>query len=166
MKTRYYLTVAVLAGILATGSLEASTDSLLGQYYKIQQSLSSDSTAGVADAAAQIEKIGKKDAASSHAGRERLLALAAAAAKLKAADLKAPVTAFGELSDQMIAVVKETGAKTNPPYQVYCPMAKKSWLQAGAKVKNPYYGSAMPTCGQIVNPPAADGQEKAGHAHR
>ena len=33
--------------------------------------------------------------------------------------------------------------------EVYCPMAKASWLQAGKKIKNPYFGQAMLTCGEL-----------------
>jgi hypothetical protein len=31
----------------------------------------------------------------------------------------------------------------------YCPMAKKSWLQKGDTLANPYYGTSMPTCGEF-----------------
>jgi hypothetical protein len=31
----------------------------------------------------------------------------------------------------------------------YCPMAQKPWLQRGDTLANPYYGKAMPTCGEF-----------------
>ena len=31
----------------------------------------------------------------------------------------------------------------------YCPMADKPWLQKDKDIKNPYYGSAMLTCGSF-----------------
>ncbi len=34
---------------------------------------------------------------------------------------------------------------------VYCPMAKKSWLQREEKIVNPYHGSSMGGCGEIVS---------------
>ena len=34
-------------------------------------------------------------------------------------------------------------------HEVYCPMAKASWLQADKTVRNPYFGPAMLDCGQI-----------------
>ena len=38
------------------------------------------------------------------------------------------------------------------PAVAYCPMAKKSWLQPGEEIGNPYYGQEMPGCGEIVTP--------------
>lgn len=35
----------------------------------------------------------------------------------------------------------------------FCGMAKGYWLQKGNKVKNPYYGAEMLTCGEIQGPP-------------
>ena len=48
-------------------------------------------------------------------------------------------------------------AKIAPPsdgaapklYEVYCPMAKASWLQTSKEVANPYLGKAMNTCGEV-----------------
>ena len=57
--------------------------------------------------------------------------------------------AFGKLSDAVIAYSEQT--KTNPGDDVvamYCPMVKKSWMQKGEKVRNPYFGKAMPGCGE------------------
>jgi hypothetical protein len=31
----------------------------------------------------------------------------------------------------------------------HCPMAEADWLQLEAKTRNPYYGSAMPDCGEV-----------------
>ena len=32
------------------------------------------------------------------------------------------------------------------------PMAKGSWLQEGTEIRNPYHGSEMLRCGQVVTP--------------
>ncbi|WP_010229981.1 DUF3347 domain-containing protein [Gillisia marina] len=38
-------------------------------------------------------------------------------------------------------------------YVLHCPMANSNkgafWLSASSEVKNPYYGSAMLTCGEV-----------------
>jgi hypothetical protein len=31
----------------------------------------------------------------------------------------------------------------------YCPMVKHSWLQAENTLQNPFYGRAMPGCGEF-----------------
>ncbi|RYG53246.1 MAG: DUF3347 domain-containing protein [Chitinophagaceae bacterium] len=36
-----------------------------------------------------------------------------------------------------------------PVYLQYCPMAKASWLSNENEIRNPYYGTAMLTCGEV-----------------
>ena len=56
----------------------------------------------------------------------------------------------GAVSAELLAYAKATGA-TNPAgvRTAYCPMVKKSWLQKGEQIKNPYYGSEMLECGEF-----------------
>ena len=56
---------------------------------------------------------------------------------------------FANLSTNMFAVAKAVKLTTEPIYYVYCPMKKTHWLSSEAAIKNPYYGSAMPTCGKV-----------------
>jgi len=73
----------------------------------------------------------------------------AATALSQAAEIGAAREAFGRLSDAVIAYAD--GTKTSPGAdvaRVYCPMVKKSWLQKDGAVKNPYFGKAMPDCGE------------------
>jgi len=60
---------------------------------------------------------------------------------------------FVTLSSNMYLLVKE--AKVDVPvYYQFCPMANKgkgaNWLSLENKVKNPYYGSRMLSCGKVV----------------
>ncbi|MFC1850640.1 hypothetical protein ACFL27_10650 [candidate division CSSED10-310 bacterium] len=43
---------------------------------------------------------------------------------------------------------------TNPAglFVAYCSMKPGSWLQDQAEISNPYYGSKMLRCGEIVSP--------------
>ena len=67
----------------------------------------------------------------------------------KARSLDAAREAFGELSRPMVRYREmATGER---PLVVYCPMAKKPWLQESEEIANPYFGSKMPRCGQIVS---------------
>jgi len=140
-----------LAGGLAF-AFPASTAAgqLLEKYFVIHKSLASDSTDGVAASAAEIAKISLQAAAKDARSRSELTALSGAAAKLNSADLKSARNGFGELSGSLIDYLKASGANRNPPYQWYCPMMKKSWLQPDKAVRNPYYGSSMPKCGELV----------------
>jgi hypothetical protein len=74
---------------------------------------------------------------------------AAATALSQATEIGAAREAFGRLSDAVIAYAD--GTRTSPGADVatvYCPMVKKSWLQKNGDVKNPYFGKAMPGCGE------------------
>lgn len=60
---------------------------------------------------------------------------------------------FNTLSDNMYQLLKVTKQET-PTYYQHCPMANNgkgaNWLSKENAVKNPYYGSAMLTCGKTV----------------
>jgi Cu(I)/Ag(I) efflux system membrane fusion protein len=58
-------------------------------------------------------------------------------------------------SSKLSAAIKSFGiASGQPVYQVHCPMALNGqgadWLQANTDVRNPYYGAAMLSCGNVV----------------
>ena len=57
---------------------------------------------------------------------------------------------FASLSDNMFALAKALKLSTQPIYQAYCPMKKAYWLSREKDIKNPYFGSAMLTCGSIT----------------
>jgi hypothetical protein len=149
---------ALLRGVLAlailgsaqAGSPPASANQLLGHYYTIQRSLASDSMNGIATSAGEMATLSRQAAATEPLGKAELIALSEAAAKFNAADLKSARNGFGDLSDKMIAYLKASKAPQNPPYQYYCSMVKKNWLQPDKGTRNPYYGSSMLTCGELV----------------
>lgn len=57
---------------------------------------------------------------------------------------------FAALSSNMIVLAKATPLSGQPVYEEYCPMKKASWLSSEAEIKNPYFGSAMLTCGKVT----------------
>ena len=65
-------------------------------------------------------------------------------------DLKEQRTYFANLSTNMFAVVKAVKLTTEPIYYAYCPMKKTYWLSKESAIKNPYFGSAMLTCGKVT----------------
>ena len=73
----------------------------------------------------------------------------------KAADIDTARKAFETLSNELIAVVEQFGIpETQRLYRIHCPMAFDNkgadWLQADQEVRNPYFGAAMPKCGEII----------------
>ena len=49
----------------------------------------------------------------------------------------------------MWKLVKPSDKVNQPVYYQYCPMKKAYWLSKEEKVINPYFGSAMLTCGEV-----------------
>jgi hypothetical protein len=63
--------------------------------------------------------------------------------------------AFEQLSNEMIAVVKQFGiAENRVLYRLHCPMAFNNkgadWLQRDEDTCNPYFGALMLKCGEIA----------------
>lgn len=60
---------------------------------------------------------------------------------------------FSTLSDQMYKSIKAFGLGGVPAYYDYCPMAFNNqgayWLSSEEKIKNPYFGDKMLTCGEV-----------------
>ena len=81
--------------------------------------------------------------------RNALLSDAIAISKTQ--DLKVQREKFATLSANMFALAKTIKLSNEPFYQQYCPMKKASWLSSNKAIENPYYGSAMLTCGSIKN---------------
>ena len=151
-------------GSMAPASPAEPSGQLLEHYYSIQKSLASDTTSGVSAAAAAMVKISRQSAGTETKAKAQLAAVADAASKLQTHDLTAARNGFGELSDRLIEYLKANPVKSNPPYQYYCSMVKKSWLQREKGAHNPYYGSEMPTCGELVQA-AQSPNPPAGHTH-
>jgi hypothetical protein len=136
-----------MLGMVAAGSaLAAQTatpaQGVVASYLEIQAALVNDSLEGVPAAArilaAQSAKLGASGAPVAKAAK------AVAAAE----DLKAARAAFGPLSEAVIAVVK-ADSSAHDVKMAYCPMADASWLQKEEKIRNPYYGSSMLSCGEF-----------------
>ena len=58
--------------------------------------------------------------------------------------------AFNDVSTIMWQLVKGSETVNGSVYYQYCPMKKAWWLSREKDIKNPYYGSAMLTCGNVA----------------
>jgi Cu(I)/Ag(I) efflux system membrane fusion protein len=60
---------------------------------------------------------------------------------------------FREVSNLLIKLVRQSGPINYDVYVQHCPMANNDkgadWLSKSDSIKNPYYGSAMLTCGEV-----------------
>ena len=152
------LLLALAVGTVIAGPPSALPEQLLGHYYFIQKKLASDTTDGIAASAAKLADISRRAAQTDTRSGAQLTALAQAAAKLQTTDLKTARNGFGAVSNRLIAYLQAAEAKRQPPYQFYCPMVKQNWLQPDKDIRNPYYGSSMLKCGELVQSDKAPAQ--------
>ncbi len=64
-------------------------------------------------------------------------------------DIKHQREHFANFSANMFVLAKSVKLTSDPVYEAYCPMKKAYWLSSEKTIKNPYYGSAMLTCGSV-----------------
>lgn len=153
IKTMSILLTAAASFLLNVNTHAADSPALMqpvksvyDHYLKIQTDLANDSLKGVSDEATAIAKAVQGDE------MKMLPAVVGteAEAVAKASDLKSARAAFKPLSDSLIKYLADYHIK-DAYVEVYCPMAKASWLQGSKNVSNPYLGQEMPTCGEIKN---------------
>lgn len=150
MKTHSPLSVAILLALIFTYAAaqpsSANTDeTVLVHYLKVQSALARDSMKNVSASVQAIAAAVRADETTSLPTAIADQADALAEAKNLANARKA----FKSLSESIIAYFKANGSPQGTYFEVYCPIAKASWLQTGETVKNPYLGprSATPTWG-------------------
>lgn len=138
------LAVTFLAFVLMAGRPAAAADvpaPLLDAYLKVQTDLAGDQLQSAVDAA----KLVASEAAKAGQSADKVRGAADKLAESK--DIAAARKAFGDLSD---AFIEYAGKLPGGDVKVaYCPMVKKSWLQKGDKIRNPYYGPDMGECGDF-----------------
>jgi hypothetical protein len=123
---------------------EAISPSSLEAYYNISEALAADSLAGVAENAQRFAAAVKDPAL--HLG-----ALNVAAATL--VNLAKTREMFMYLSTVLANGIKFGDYKIaqGAAYRVYCPMKNADWLQAAkTPIHNPYHGSEMLECGEVM----------------
>jgi hypothetical protein len=136
------LCVAVMFALtsVAVVAQESPASRAFAHYEAIRTALSSDSIAGVKDHALSL----RADAVSL-AGADVATHVDALAKAEKIEDARKH---FGELSALLVPKLLE--AKLPGMHGFMCPMLKKTWVQKGADVQNPYYGKSMLSCGTAI----------------
>jgi hypothetical protein len=153
---KIFLMVALMAiAFVQTGfaqhdhaATQAQTTAVLPSYYSVKDALVSGNANLAASKAGELVKTLNSTEVKTITNRDGLLEHAGKIAASK--DLKSQREHFAGLSTDMIALAKASKLSAEPVYQMYCPMKKSNWLSSEKTVKNPYYGSAMLTCGKIV----------------
>lgn len=133
----------------AQDSTKTQSSPLLTSYYNLKDALvGSNSTTAAASADEFVKALNDIDKEIiKDESRHALLSDASAISQTK--DLKVQREKFATLSANIFALAKTVKLSAEPVYQQYCPMKKASWLSNNKAIKNPYYGSAMLTCGSV-----------------
>jgi membrane fusion protein, copper/silver efflux system len=135
--------VAVLFTLASSARAADTINGVLTPYFRIQSALVDDRIDTLKNDALLVAQEASSLGAAGKPIEEAATVLS------QATEIGAAREAFGRLSDAVIAYADST--KINPGPDVvtmYCPMVKKSWLQKNGEVKNPYFGKAMPNCGE------------------
>ena len=151
MKKIFFIVAFIATALVQTSFAQeksANSADILTQYYAVKDALVSGNSSLANAKAIEFVKIATDATTLPEANRVALIKDAANIAKTK--DLKKQRGYFSALSENMFALAKSTKLSTEPVYKAYCPMAKASWLSNSSAIKNPYYGSAMLTCGKVV----------------
>ncbi len=132
------------------GTTQSQIPQLLSLYYNIKDALvAGNATAAASKAEAFVKVANGIDYKIISEGNINTL-LKDAGNISEAKDIKRQREYFSNFSTNMIAVAKAVKLSDKPIYQAYCPMKKAYWLSSEKEIKNPYYGSAMLTCGQVT----------------
>ena len=133
----------------AQDSTKTQSSLLLTSYYNLKDALvASNANAAATSAEEFIQAINASDKEIVKEDTRKAL-LNDAGVIFKTKDLQIQRESFATLSANMFAFAKTVKLSIEPIYQQYCPMKKASWLSNNKAIKNPYYGSAMLTCGSV-----------------
>jgi hypothetical protein len=130
---------------------------VLASYYEIKDALvSSNATAAAAHAGEfvqAVDAIAIPDCAASksHALSQVLDKLHADGQQIATAkNIGKQREVFAGLSAGVVLLSQAIHLSAAPIYEQYCPMKKWVWLSNEPAIRNPYYGVAMLTCGNIT----------------
>jgi Cu(I)/Ag(I) efflux system membrane fusion protein len=122
-------------------------------YIQLQTKLASDDLAGAKSAFAAVQSATKASGQALAPELSKRMETAAAAGS-SATKIDAARAAFAALSDAFLAWFGTRGNPLSETLTVaFCPMALENkgsrWLQLGDKLRNPYFGAEMLTCGSV-----------------
>ena len=150
------LIVILMATVFVQKSFAQNTDnqkqlsSLLTSYYQVKDALINGNSNIAARKAATFLKTanGISNRTLPEGNRDALIKDAATISDSK--DLEKQREVFANFSTNMYALATSLKLTSEPIYYQYCPMKKSYWLSPDKTIKNPYYGSAMLTCGKVT----------------
>jgi len=134
---------------------------LMDAYLAFGHALARDSTEGAAMSLRAISTHASELASSTQNEAVKPLAekvAASARERTETSDLEKTRDRFKKISSDVIPLVRAMpgAGKDRPLFETYCPMAKASWIDDTPTVTNPYHGSQMLRCGEVVREISGD----------
>jgi hypothetical protein len=138
-------------GMTQVTSKENQLSKLLSGYYSIKDALVSGNTSSASVNAEAFTKIA--NTIDYKIISEGNISSLVQDAEIIAAnnDIKKQRAVFANFSKNMATVAKAIKLSDQAVYLQYCPMKKASWLSNEKTIKNPYFGSAMLSCGELTD---------------
>jgi len=141
---KLFLSLTVM--LFGYAAFAQNTNKFLPNYIALKNALVSGDSKAASQALTAFQQSIKED--DNFAQKDALLRATETMAKAGTIDkLRA---AFNDVSTNLWQVVKSAENVTGSVYYQYCPMKKAYWLSGEKEIKNPYYGSAMLSCGNVV----------------
>jgi len=137
-------------GVSIAGPIDQTVEKVLVEYSAIQQTLSNDSVQGIDSAAQKIGALASETRASDPDVQALIDDLKATSGKIQGQDLETARDTFFELSKPLLVYLNKYYSGSNTYFRYFCGMAKKGWVQTEKGTRNPYYGSSMLTCGDLI----------------
>lgn len=137
----------------AAASTETGFAGLLSNYEAAREALAADRIADAVSIAKHIESSAKNAkasvAAAQQATMDALIKAAATLAQTSKDDESAVRRGFGEVSKQLVSILRAVPKYREGLYLFECPMAEgfKQWVARKDQVENPYMGTKMLHCG-------------------
>lgn len=134
--------------------LRTAYPQLLGQYLNLKDALVASQASDAREAATDLREALPEIGATSPAG-EAMAAMRQHLDRLLAAggDLERQRAEFQQISNLLIGLGGEMGSAEAPLYVQFCPMADDFkgayWVSREPEIRNPYFGDAMLTCGEV-----------------
>ncbi|HVS96105.1 MAG TPA: DUF3347 domain-containing protein [Puia sp.] len=150
--------IAALAASMTVYAQESALSPVLTGYFKVKDALVKDDARAAAAAAAQLLSTinGVNTAALTPKGRSAFMSLQPKLAYdarhiSESSEIAHQREHFASLSTNMTKLAMAAPLSQQPIYEEYCPMKKAYWLAGDSAIRNPYFGSAMTTCGRITH---------------
>lgn len=144
------LVIPVISGLCLAAPTDNQFEEILDHYFEIQAALAADSTEGIDTASQSIERLATSVKSNGSEIQGLAASVSKAAREIQGKDLEAARLSFFGLSKPILAYLHQFYEGERQYFRYYCSMAKKGWIQSEEGTKNPYYGSSMLTCGELI----------------